>query len=243
MSDGKTTKTTASESNPSPSRGTSARKHPAGPGSTAKATVSREAQQLAVVILEVLAGVRTPTQAAAVLGFAVPRYYLWEQRAIEGLARACEPRPKGQVMSQRHQIAVLEKEVTHLRQECGRQQALVRAAQRTMSLAASAHTSAKPAAKPSGKATAKAAIATAGKGKRKRRPAVRALKAVAVLQAAPSGDHDHEYMVPDMVPEIPAESSLAAGTEVVQRSAMSNSAATVDADQATSLVAAAVPEA
>jgi hypothetical protein len=173
----------------------------------------------------------------------VPRYYFWEQRAIEGLARACEPRPKGQVISQRHQVAVLEKEVARLRQECGRQQALVRASQRTMSLAASAHASAKPAAKASGKATAKAATATVGKGKRKRRPAVRALKAVAVLQAAPSDDHDHGYMVPDMVPEIPADSALAAGTEVVQRSTMSNSAATADAAQATSLVAAAVPEA
>jgi hypothetical protein len=231
MNDGKATKTTASGAKPAPLRGTVPRKHPTGPGSKAKAAVSREAQQLAAVILEVLAGVRTPTQAAAVLGFSVPRYYLWEQRAIEGLARACEPRPKGQVISQRHQIAVLEKEVARLRQECGRQQALVRASQRTMSLAASAHASARPVVKASGTVAAKAAIATAGKAKRKRRPAVRALKAVAVLQAASSGE------------EIPAESSLAAGTEVVQRSAMSNSAATVTADQATSLVAAAVPEA
>ena len=106
MNDGKATKTTASGAKPSPPRGTVPRKHPTGPGSTAKAAVSREAQQLAAVILEVLAGVRTPTQAAAVLGFSVPRYYLWEQRAIEGLARACEPRPKGQVISQRHQITV-----------------------------------------------------------------------------------------------------------------------------------------
>jgi hypothetical protein len=47
------------------------------------------------VILEVLAGMRTPTEAATVVGLSVPRYYLWEQRALEGLVRACEPRPKG----------------------------------------------------------------------------------------------------------------------------------------------------
>jgi len=228
MSDSKATKTTASESNPSPSRGKAARKHPTGPGSKAKAAVSREAQQLAAVILEVLAGVRTPTEAAKVMSFTVPRYYFWEQRAIEGLARACEPRPKGQVMSQRHQIAVLEKEVARLRQECSRQQALVRASQRTIGLAGSAQASAKPAAKASGKVAAKVATVTAGKGKRKRRPAVRALKAVAVLQAPLSGE------------ETPADSSLAAGTEVVQRSAMSSSAATATADPATSLAPAAV---
>ena len=56
--------------------------------------VSREAQRVAAAILEVLAGVRTPTEAAAAVGLSVPRYYLWEQRALEGLVRACEPRPR-----------------------------------------------------------------------------------------------------------------------------------------------------
>ena len=44
--------------------------------------ISREAQRFAAAILEVLAGVRTPTDAAAALGISVPRYYLWEQRAL-----------------------------------------------------------------------------------------------------------------------------------------------------------------
>ena len=179
---------------------------------------------MAAMILEVLAGVRTPTEAARVLGFTVPRYYLWEQRAIEGLARACEPKPKGQVMSQRHQIAVLEKELTRARQECSRQQALVRASQRTMALAASAQVASKPAAKPSGKATAKTAEPVSGKAKRKRRPAVRALKAVAVLQA--SSDNGPE----DRTCEISADSSLAAESEVVQHSAISNPAVTAPAN-------------
>ncbi len=60
---------------------------------------SREAQRLAAAILEVLAGVRTPTDAAAALEISLPRYYLWEQRALAGLVAACEPRPVGQTIS------------------------------------------------------------------------------------------------------------------------------------------------
>jgi hypothetical protein len=124
---------------------------------------------------------------------------------LEGLVRACEPRPKGQVLSQRHQIAVLEKEVSRLRQDCARQQALVRASQRTIGLATSGPAVAKPAAKPGGKPAIKPA-GSAGKAKRKRRPAVRALQAAAVLQAAPAAD------------EIAADSSSGNGGEVLQRS-------------------------
>ncbi len=81
-------------------------------------TVSRDAQRMAAAILEVLAGVRTPTEAATALSLSVPRYYLWEQRALEGLVRACEPRPVGKAAHERHRMAVLEKEVARLRQDC-----------------------------------------------------------------------------------------------------------------------------
>ena len=179
--------------------------------------VSRDAQRVATAILEVLAGVRTPTEAAAAVSLSLPRYYLWEQRALEGLVRACEPRPVGQVMGQRHQIAVLEKEVARLRQDCARQQALVRASQRTIGLAASGPPVTKPAAKPAGKATAKVAGTVAGKAKRKRRPVARALKAVAALQALPGES------------ESLADSSSAIVTiaaDMVQRSVPSSSLAT-----------------
>jgi hypothetical protein len=192
------------------------RKSPSGPRAKSLAPVSRDAQRLAAVILEVLAGVRTPTEAAATLSLSLPRYYLWEQRALEGLVRACEPRPKGKAASERHQIAVLEKEVVRLRRDCARQQALVRASQRTIGLAA-LQPAAKPAAKSNGKATAKAAAAVAGKAQRKRRPVARALKAAAALRAAASQS------------ETPADSSLAAAAEVVQRSVPSSSPATTEA--------------
>jgi hypothetical protein len=139
-----------------------------------KEPISREAQRCAAAILEVLAGMRTPMDAAAAMGVSVPRYYLWEQRALEGFVAACQPRGSGKIASSRCQILALEKEVARLTQECARQHALVRAAQRTIGLAPP------PAPKPATKATSKAT----GKRARKRRPAVRALKAVTALRAA-----------------------------------------------------------
>jgi hypothetical protein len=191
--------------------------------------VSHDAQRVATAILEVLAGVRTPTDAAMALSLSVPRYYLWEQRALEGLVRACEPRPKGQVMSQRHQITLLEKEVARLRQDCARQQALVRASQRTIGLAASAPPATRAAAKAGGKATAgtgapacgsrSAADVVAGKAKRKRRPVARALKAVAALQASPAANESLAKTT----------SATAAGADVVQQSVPSSSLAAAGA--------------
>lgn len=186
--------------------GAVARRGSQGPRFKPQTPVSRDAQRVAAAILEVLAGVRTPTEAAAAVSLSVPRYYLWEQRALEGLVRACEPRPQGKAASERHQIAVLEKEVARLRQDCARQQALVRASQRTIGLATSPSPAAKAAAKSGGKLAAKAAEAAGGKAKRKRRPMARALKAVAALQATPETQ------------ESLADSSLANGAEVVQRS-------------------------
>jgi hypothetical protein len=169
-----------------------------------KKPISREAQRFAAAILEVLAGVRTPTDAAAALGVSVPRYYLWEQRALEGLVAACEPRPVGKAAGQRHQLAVLQKEVAWLKQDCARQQALVRAAQRTIGLGPP------PPAKPTPKAGGKAAGKVPGKKTRKRRPVVRALKAVATLRDAATTE------------ETPMVSSSAVSTDVLQRSVVTN---------------------
>src|SRR5262245_6994852 len=56
-----------------------------------------EARRLAAVILEVLAGGRTPTEAAQSLGISPPRYYALEQRALTGLVSACRRRQRGRV--------------------------------------------------------------------------------------------------------------------------------------------------
>jgi hypothetical protein len=129
---------------------------------------SSEANRLAVVILEVLAGVRTPTDAAGTLGVTLPRYYQLESRALLGLVAALEPRPIGKQPSAEGRIARLEKALRDANRESLRQQALVRAAQRSLGI--------KPSPAIDGKSCERDA-----KGRKKRRPTVRALKAAKAL--------------------------------------------------------------
>jgi hypothetical protein len=69
----------------------------ASPPSPVSVPISAEARVLARTILEVLAGLRSITDAALVLGVSTARYQQWESRAIAGLITACEPRPPGPV--------------------------------------------------------------------------------------------------------------------------------------------------
>jgi len=99
---------------------------------------SREARQMAAAILEVLAGDRSPQEAASVLSVSLPRYYALETRAIEGLVASLEPRKKGKAPSPGKELDRLRREVEQLRRESARRQALLRTAQRTVGLAAPA---------------------------------------------------------------------------------------------------------
>ncbi len=128
------------------------------------AAASREGKQLMAAILEVLAGARTPTAAAQALGMSLPRYYAMELRALHGMLEACQLRPLGRRRRAESELAALRRETEQLRRECARQQALLRAAQRTVGLAPATTVT-----KPDGK-------------KRRRRPTARALKAAARLQ-------------------------------------------------------------
>lgn len=142
---------------------------------------STQANRLAIAILEVLAGQRSPADAASALGVSLPRYYQLETRALNGLVAACEPRPKGKQPSLKTRIKALESELAVAQREVARHQALVRAAHRSLGLKA-APTSTAPAngAKGKGKSKAKG---QAGKSRRRtRRPTVRALKAVQALE-------------------------------------------------------------
>jgi hypothetical protein len=130
---------------------------------------SRSARQQAAAILEVLAGVRTPTEAAQQLAISLMRYYLLEGRALQGLVSACEPRPQGRVRSAASELAALRRETEQLRRQVARQQALLRLTQRTIGL-----TTAAPAPKPDS--------ANPKKKRRPRQPKARALQAAAVLQ-------------------------------------------------------------
>ena len=93
-----------------------------------------EANRRAVAILEVLGGLRTPTDAAAALGVALPRYYQLETRALEGMVTALEPRAVGKQPSLEGRLVRLQKELEQTRRESARQQALVRVAQRSLGL-------------------------------------------------------------------------------------------------------------
>jgi len=124
---------------------------------------STDARRTAAAILDVLGGVRTPSNAAVAVGVSLPRYYALESRAIEGLVKACEARPKGRAASPDRELQVLRRENERLRREVDRKQALVRAQQRAVGLSI-----------PDPKVT---------KGKRRRKPVVRALKAAQVLRS------------------------------------------------------------
>lgn len=131
-----------------------------------------DANRLAISILEVLAGMRTPQEAATALAISLPRYYQLETRAVEGLVAACEPKPLGKQPSVEGQVARLQRQLQQAQRECARQQALVRLSQRTLGLAAA----------PSQAPDAKKKPPRDAKGRRQRRPAARALKAAQVLR-------------------------------------------------------------
>jgi len=123
-----------------------------------------ENRRKAAAILDVLAGGRSATQAAESLGISVARYYALEAKAVEGLMKACEPRPKGRVVPAEKRIAMLQRELERMKRELDRHRTLVRMAQRTVALAA-------PKPPP--------------KTKRRRKPPIRARKAAAVLRSDP----------------------------------------------------------
>jgi hypothetical protein len=140
-------------------------------------TASSQARRQAAAILEVLAGVLRPVEAAQALETSLARYYVLERRALAGLLAACEPSPRGPQIDPQRQMAALERENHRLRRECDRQQALVRAAERALGLTrrSAVKSSAKGKEEPPG---------SKGKPRRRlRRPMVRALKAARSLQA------------------------------------------------------------
>jgi hypothetical protein len=145
---------------------------------------SRQAKQRAAAILEVLAGARTPTQAAQALSVSLSGYYALEDKALAGLVAACEPQPPGRQADPANRLAALERECQRWQRECARQQALVRAAQRSIGLAAVPPPPAKD----------------KGKKRRQRRPVVRALQAVGRLRQDPSAKEKADAAVSTAAP-------------------------------------------
>lgn len=129
---------------------------------------SADARRIALVILEVLGGLRTPTDAANVLGLSTTRYYGLEANALEAMVRSCERRAPGRSRTHDGEVAALKEKIAQLERECARRQAVIRLSQRALGVS-------KPAAPEP---------AAPGK-KRRKRPVVRALKAAAQLDAPP----------------------------------------------------------
>lgn len=160
---------TPTKTRPAPKPRTGTRKYPAkklplasslGQGFTSQASLR------AAAILEVLAGERTPQQAAAALSMSLPNFYIVERKALNGLVRACEPQPKGPpAPGPERKLEALESELARCKRECQRQEALVRATQRAVGLPA------QPAS-----ATQKAKPGDKNGTRRRRRPVVRALR-------------------------------------------------------------------
>ncbi len=126
---------------------------------------SERARRIAAVILDVLAGNRTPSEAAKSLELSLARYYTLEQQGIVGLIAACEPRPTGPTPDPERDLTLAQADNRRLQQALMRQQALVRATQRSLGVAP-------PPIR---------AVVEPGK-RRKRRPVVRALRAIKRLE-------------------------------------------------------------
>ena len=145
-----------------------------GQSSSAKSRPSADSEtnRRAAIILEVPAGVRTPSDAAESLKISVNYYYVLERKAVQGLVTACCPAPKGPPgPTVETQLQRLKRELEQCRHECQRQSALVRATERAIGIRASS--AKKTATKNGGKPP---------QGKRRRKPAVRALQAAATLR-------------------------------------------------------------
>lgn len=133
-----------------------------------------ETNRRAAAVLEVLAGVRTPSEAAQALGLSVNYYYVLERKALAGLLAACQPQPKGPPQpSGEQQLARLKRELEKCRQECLRQSALVRAAERAIGLSALL---------PPTRREKQGKSESPKPPRRRRRPTVRALRATKTLR-------------------------------------------------------------
>lgn len=133
------------------------------------ARVPAESRRQAAVVLEVLAGLRSPEEAAEALGVSAPTYYNLETRALRGLVHGCTPDPPGRKMALEKRLREMASEKRGLEQQVQRYRALLRSTQRAGEmLVESPRTKRKSGSKTTG--TSKA-----------RKPRVRALRAIEAL--------------------------------------------------------------
>ena len=135
---------------------------------------SREARRAAAVVLEVLAGLRKPADAAKALGITVTHYYVVETRGLQGLVTALEPVARGKKPDLTKVMERAAREKRRLEAELSRSRTLPRMAQRAIGIPA--------VAAPPVRGKAGAAKGEGRKGSR--RPRVRATKAIEAFRRA-----------------------------------------------------------
>jgi hypothetical protein len=138
---------------------------------------SSEARRCGAVVLEVLTGLISPTEATQSLSISLPRYYALETRALQGFLGALEPRPRGRQKTPQSQVRALEKEVSRLSRELARTRSLVRVAHRTIGITTPAASTPKRGSKRTTKTDAKPA--------RRRRGVARGEKVARALAVSP----------------------------------------------------------
>jgi hypothetical protein len=138
-------------------------------------------------VLEVLAGVRSPEEAAAALALPLASYFQLEERALRGLVAGCGPQPRGRAPDTLRALEESKRRIGELEREVQRHQALLRGAQRSAGLVGTPAGTARSATASRAAGTARAAGATKSQRPSGRRPKVRALRAVAVLRGSGGG--------------------------------------------------------
>jgi hypothetical protein len=94
------------------------------------------ARKVVAAILEALSGEIGTSEAAALLGISLSRYYQLETRALQGMLTAMEPRKRGKQKTPQGEIRALKAQKREVEQELRRHQSLLRAANRSLGLAA-----------------------------------------------------------------------------------------------------------
>lgn len=133
------------------------------------------AKKAAAVVLEVLTGQRDTGSAGEALGVSLSRYYVLEARAVQGLVKALEPRPKGKQKSPEKALIEARQEVVRLRRDLAATQALLRVTQRGIGL--------KPAAKREKRSRLGSSTEKVSKVKRRRRMVRRATQVIDRLRS------------------------------------------------------------
>jgi hypothetical protein len=87
---------------------------------------------MAAGVLQVMSGLRSPSEVSGLLGVSLNRYYQLETRGLQALLRAMEPLPRGRRGGPEKEVERARHERDQARRETERYQALLRASQKAL---------------------------------------------------------------------------------------------------------------